>query len=156
MNHQTDERMTKGETVRFRIDMMRKKHWVEAMKELGVKDFSSYARQAVDAAFQRDFRAKDPKWQKFLKAVAPISREILGYELVDRPSDRMENQEAIERILFKRGQALAKDRKEPLTAPLTPGEGKRVLVVRPLKGRVVRAVGIIRAHSGKTRHHAHS
>lgn len=103
-------RTSKGEVVRFRIDLMRKKAWVEAMKKLGVKDFSSYARQAIDGAIDRDFRAKDPKWQAFIKAVAPVSKKFLGYQLIDNPSLRNQDLTETEKILFKRGQELAHSR----------------------------------------------
>ena len=107
----------KGEVVRFRIDLMRKKAWAEAMEELGVKDFSSYARQAIDGAIERDFRSKNPKWQEFLKAVKDISIKILGYQLIDNASLRNQDLSETEAILFKRGQELGHSRGITHTKP---------------------------------------
>ena len=130
-------RDNKGEVVRFRVDLMRKKAWVEAMEALGVKDFSSYARQAIDGAIDLDFRAKDPKLQEFLKAVKVISIKILGYQLIDNPSLRNQNLTETENILFKRGQELARTRGITHTKELPAPEkktirfsGKRPVVIR--------------------------
>ena len=98
-----------GEVIKFRIDLLRKKGWAESMKELGVKDFPSYARHAIDRSIALDLRSKDKKWQKFLSRTQDIAKEVLGYGLADN-LEHLENLTKIEKILFKRGQELAKKR----------------------------------------------
>ncbi len=136
-------RHNKSEMIRFRVDLMRKKAWVEGMEALGIKDFSSYARQAIDGAIDRDFRAKDPKWQEFLKAVKDISIKILGYQLVDNPSLRNQDLTETENIFFKRGQELARARGITQTKELPTPEKKTIR----FSGR--RPVVIRHAHAAK-------
>jgi len=100
---------SQGEVVKFRIDLIRKNGWAEAMKEFGVKDFSSYARRAIDRSIALDRRSKDPKWQNFLSRVQDVAKDVLGYGLVDN-LQHLEKLSAIEGLLFKRGQELAKKR----------------------------------------------
>jgi len=47
--------------------------------DLGVKDFSSFARGAIQEAIEMGFRASDPKWKAFIEAIQPTAKEILGY-----------------------------------------------------------------------------
>lgn len=96
-------RQPKSDTLRFRVDSMRKKYWAKAMEELKVDDFSSYARQAIDRAIHQDLRALDPKWQKFISAVQPLAKDILNLQISDNPKDRLENLSEIEKILEKKG-----------------------------------------------------
>ena len=48
-------------------------------KALGVKDFSSFARGAVQTAIEMGRKAHDPKWQGFIEAIQPIAKKKLGY-----------------------------------------------------------------------------
>jgi hypothetical protein len=93
----------KAHTLRFRVDEKRRAYWVEAMKELGVSDFSSYSRAAIDRAIHQDLRSKDPKWQEFIKAIQSKAREILGRGISDSFQDRVENLSAIDGILYRKG-----------------------------------------------------
>ena len=97
------KRNTKSHTLRFRVDPKRKDHWDQAMKELGVPDFSSYCRAAIDRAIHQDLRSRDPKWRAFIKAIQPKAREILGHGISDNFKDRVENLSEIEAILHRIG-----------------------------------------------------
>ncbi len=69
----------KSITLRFRATPSQAKYWEESLKALGVKDFSSFARGAVQAAIEMGQKAHDPKWQDFLEAIQPIAKKKLGY-----------------------------------------------------------------------------
>jgi len=97
------QRPVKDYTLRFRVDEKRRAYWVEAMKELGVSDFSSYSRAAIDRAIHQDLRSKDPKWQDFIKAIQAKAKEILGHGISDDFRDRVENLTEIDRILARKG-----------------------------------------------------
>lgn len=94
-------RGNKAETLRFRVDPRQKQYWLKALAQLGVEDFSSYARSAVDRAISQDLRSMDPKWQDFVKAIQPKAKEILGTEVSDSAKDRIENMAEINRALEK-------------------------------------------------------
>lgn len=84
-------RGNKAETLRFRVDPRQKEYWQKAMAELGIPDFSTYARAAIDRAIQQDLRSSDPKWQEFIKAIQPQANAILGMEVSDKAQDRIES-----------------------------------------------------------------
>ncbi len=112
----------KDNVVVFRVDTLRKKGWAEAMAELGIEDFSSYVRKAVDRSIALDRRSLDPKWQEFLSKVQDIALGVLGYRLIDNPDSRYAKMTATEDSLFARGQQLAKER--GVKAPALPGQEK--------------------------------
>ena len=84
-------REKKDDTLRFRASIRQKEYWVNALKELGVDDFSSYARFAIDRAVSQDLLSKDPKWQEFIREIQPIAKKLLGYEIQDNLSLRTKN-----------------------------------------------------------------
>ena len=65
--------------IRFKAKSSQAKYWEESLKALGVKDFSSFARGAVQAAIEMGQKAHDPKWQDFLEAIQPMAKKKLGY-----------------------------------------------------------------------------
>ena len=69
------------ETVRFRLTPSLRRHIEGALAELGVKDFSAFARGAVLNAIELARLARDPKWMEFLAMVEGPAREILGHGL---------------------------------------------------------------------------
>ncbi len=113
----------KEETVRFRIDPITKQHWGESFERLGVKDFSSYARRAVERAIQQDFRAADPKWQAFLEASKDLAIKYLGYALGDEKKDYSRLKE-IEDLKLELGSKMAREKglRSEDVSPL-PGQG---------------------------------
>ena len=96
-------RGNKAELLRFRVDPRQKQYWLKALAQLGVEDFSSYARAAVDRAISQDLRSLDPKWQDFVKAIQPQAKSILGVEVSDNARDRNENLGEINKALEKHG-----------------------------------------------------
>lgn len=75
------EEEEKTVTFRFRATPSQAKYWEDSLKDLGVKDFSSFARGAIQAAVEMGFKAKDPKWQDFIEAIQPVAKKKLGYGL---------------------------------------------------------------------------
>ena len=93
----------KEDILRFRVDPRQKKYWLDAMCELGVEDFSSYAREAIDRAIGQDLQSKDPKWQAFMQAIQPQAKEILGVALKDNAKARVEFANGIEKARKSKG-----------------------------------------------------
>lgn len=73
------EEEEKSVTLKFRATPSQAKYWEESLRGLGVKDFSSFARGAIQAAIEMGQKANDPKWQEFLEAIQPIAKKKLGY-----------------------------------------------------------------------------
>jgi hypothetical protein len=92
-------RGSKDEVLRFRVDPRQKQYWLKAMEKLGVEDFSSYARQAIDRAISQDLRSSNPQWQEFIKAIQPMAAKHLGHEVSDNARDRLENQREIDQTV---------------------------------------------------------
>ena len=92
----------KDDILRFRVHPKQKQYWLKALAKLGVEDFSTYARAAVERAIAQDLRAAEPQWQEFIKAIQPKAKEILGVEVSDDPKDRLENMNEINEVLEKR------------------------------------------------------
>jgi DNA-directed RNA polymerase specialized sigma subunit len=102
-----NNRVSKDEVLRFRVDSRQKQYWLEAIDKLHV-EFSSYVRQAVDRAIAQDLRSSDPKWQEFMKAIQPVAKTMLGHEVSDNAKDRLENLREIEAALAKANKAKGK------------------------------------------------
>ncbi len=95
-----NNRDSKDEVLRFRVDSRQKQYWLEAIAKLNV-EFSSYVRQSIDRSIAQDLRASDPKWQEFMKAIQPVAKQVLGHEVSDNPKDRLENMQEVEAALTK-------------------------------------------------------
>src|ERR1700722_8595210 len=76
--------------INFRIKPSQEKHWKEMAKKLGVKDLSSFIRGAVDSAIFNSLRAQDPQWQKFIEAIQPAAKKILGHGFYDGGAEDIE------------------------------------------------------------------
>jgi hypothetical protein len=72
---------TQSDTVRFRLTPSLKRHIEEALSDLGVKDFSAFARGALLNAIELARLARDPQWQKFVDSVKGPAKQILGHGL---------------------------------------------------------------------------
>jgi hypothetical protein len=68
----------KDDVVRFRVSASQKAIWEEALGHMGVRDFSSFYRGAIEAAIVMSERADDPTWQKFLKDIQAASKKRFG------------------------------------------------------------------------------
>jgi uncharacterized protein (DUF1778 family) len=73
----------KAVTISFRVKPSQEKHWKEAAQKLGIKDFSSFIRGAVESAMFSAQRAQDPQWQKFVEAIQPTAQRVLGHGFYD-------------------------------------------------------------------------
>lgn len=74
------ERQT--DVLRFRITPSLKRHIEAAVAELGVGDFSAFARGALLNAIELAKLSRDPKWREFLAAAnAGPAKAILGHGL---------------------------------------------------------------------------
>ena len=91
----------KEESLRFRATTRQLEFWIKALKDIGVKDFSSYARMAIDRAIFQDMRSKDPKWKEFIAAIQDQAKKHLGAEIDDTLNSRLENLSEIYDVLWK-------------------------------------------------------
>lgn len=71
-----------SETIRFRVTPSLKKQFEESLRELGVKDLSTFARGAFLNAIELAKLGRDPRWREFIAAAnAGPAKEILGHGL---------------------------------------------------------------------------
>jgi hypothetical protein len=101
-NNKATLRGSRDITLRFRVHASQKQYWFKALAKLGVEDFSTYARAAVERAITQDLRSLEPQWQEFVKAIQPIAKEKLGVQVSDDPKDRLENMDEVNKVLAKR------------------------------------------------------
>ena len=73
----------KAVTISFRVKPTQEKLWKDSAKELGIKDFSSFIRGAIESALFASRRAQDPHWQKFIEAIQPTAQKVLGHGFYD-------------------------------------------------------------------------
>jgi uncharacterized protein (DUF1778 family) len=73
----------KAITLSFRVKPSQEQRWKEAAQNLGVHDFSSFIRGAVESAIFSAQRAQDPQWQKFVEAIQPTAQKVLGHGFYD-------------------------------------------------------------------------
>ena len=76
--------------INLRVKPSQEKHWKEMAKKLGVKDLSTFIRGAVESAIFTSLRAQDPQWQKFIEAIQPTAKKILGHGFYDGGSEDFE------------------------------------------------------------------
>jgi hypothetical protein len=70
------------ETIRFRVTPSLKRHFEVALRDLGVKDMSSFARGAFLNAIELAKLGQDPQWRKFIAKVNEgPAKAILGHGL---------------------------------------------------------------------------
>jgi hypothetical protein len=67
----------------FRVKPSELEYWKKEAKKLGVKDFSAFIRGAIHSAIYVSQRSKEPAWQKFVEAVQPLAKKILGLGFYD-------------------------------------------------------------------------
>jgi hypothetical protein len=77
--------------VPFRAKPSEIDYWKEEAKKLGVKDFSAFIRGSLNSAIHISKRAKDPAWQRFVEAVQPIAKKILGHGFFDGGATDLES-----------------------------------------------------------------
>jgi len=77
------EEEQKAVTISLRVKPSQEKHWKEVAQKLGVQDFSSFIRGAVESAIFSAQRAQDPQWQKFVEAIQPTAQKVLGHGFYD-------------------------------------------------------------------------
>lgn len=65
--------------VSLQVKLSQAKYWKQMTRKLGIKDFSSFIRGAVDSAFHSSLRNEDPKWHEFIEAIQPTAKRILGH-----------------------------------------------------------------------------
>ena len=75
--------MKKHIVIKLRVSPSQLKLWSESLKKLGVIDFSSFARGAIQGAIETSFRAKDPIWKVFVQKIQPVALKVLGYGVFD-------------------------------------------------------------------------
>jgi|SRR5665213_64919 len=85
-----DEKEVK-QVVSLRVKPSQAKYWKEMGEKLGIKDFSSFVRGAVDSAIHSSLRNEDPKWQEFMEAIQPTAKRILGHGFFDAGAKVYEN-----------------------------------------------------------------
>ena len=56
---------------------------IKQVKDLGVKDFSAFVRGSINSAIYVSQRAQDPAWKRFVDAVQPLAKRILGFGFFD-------------------------------------------------------------------------
>lgn len=80
----------KASTISFRVKPSQEKRWKEAAQKLGIKDFSSFIRGAIESAIFSSLRAQDPHWQKFVDAIQPTAQKVLGHGFYDGGAEDFE------------------------------------------------------------------
>jgi len=74
---------TQSETLRFRVTPSLRRHLEASVAELGIKDFSAFARGALLNAIELAKLSRDPKWRDFIDAAnAGLAKQHLGHGLV--------------------------------------------------------------------------
>ena len=78
------------QVVSIRLKPSEVRYWKAMAAKLGIKDFTSFIRGAVNWAIQTSLRSQDPKWQEFVEAVQPAAKRILGHGFFDGGADLYE------------------------------------------------------------------
>ncbi len=73
----------KAVTISFRVKPSQEKRWKDAAKDIGIHDFSSFIRGAIESALFASQRARDPQWQRFVEAIQPTAQKVLGHGFYD-------------------------------------------------------------------------
>lgn len=80
----------KPPVVTFRVKDSEYEYWIAETEKLGVKDFSAFLRGAVHSAIYVSKRAQEPVWQRFVEAVQPLAKKILGLGFHDGGAQDLE------------------------------------------------------------------
>ncbi|HTB33722.1 MAG TPA: hypothetical protein VNZ54_06705 [bacterium] len=73
---------TQSETLRFRVTPSLRRHFEASVEELGIKDFSAFARGALLNAIELARLSRDPKWKAFIEAANKgLAKQYLGHGL---------------------------------------------------------------------------
>lgn len=78
------------QVVSVRLKPSEVKYWKNMSEKLGIKDFTAFIRGAVNSAIYTSRRAEDTKWKKFVEAVQPAAKKILGHGFFDGGADLFE------------------------------------------------------------------
>lgn len=78
------------QVVSLQVKASQAKYWKQMAEKLGIDDFSSFVRGAVDSAIHSSSRNEDSKWQEFIEAIQPTAKKILGYGFFDVGADLFE------------------------------------------------------------------